>query len=415
MVAYTNYRSDPRVIRAAEAATAAGFFVDFLCLRRGDESEAETIRGVRLLRLNQVRYRGGGLLRYMLAYLEFFVRCLCKTTFLFLRHRYRVIHVNNIPDFLVFSAIIPRMLGARILLDIHDPMPNTFSSKFKSGEDGLFFKLLLWQEKISAHFAHRVLTVHEPVKQAILVGQHGLPEKEVEVIANFPDDSIFQLRDSYSATGAVRMVFHGTILERYGLRTAIAALEAVRDRSQLSLRIIGEGDFSSKLKQLIAERGLHDCVEFINQAFPVELIPAMIADCNLGFVPLERSSMTHYGLPLKMLEYIALGLPVITVRNAAISYYFCEEDCLFYESNDAESLRRLFERVLAEPELLTEYHRRSVALRSRFIWSGERTKYTGLLRRLAFPDGSEAADSERIDVVGNGMRKPQSARVPLAR
>ena len=155
MIAYTNYRTDPRVIRAAEAAAGAGFDVDFIALRRPGDPAEETIKGVRLIRLNQTRYRGGGVLSYMLAYLVFFLRCLFKTSALHFRRRYAAVHVNNMPDFFVFCALVPKLMGAKVLLDIHDPMPKTFASKFKSGENGLAYKLLLWQEKLSAAFAGR--------------------------------------------------------------------------------------------------------------------------------------------------------------------------------------------------------------------------------------------------------------------
>src|SRR5215475_11200232 len=140
MIAYTNYQTDPRVIREAEAAVSGGFDVDFIALRRQGEPAEEMVRGVRVLRLNQTRYRGGGVIKYVLSYLEFFFRCLIKTTFLQLKKRYRVVHVNNMPDFFVFCALLPKLMGAKIILDIHDPMPNTFASKFKSGESGFFFK-----------------------------------------------------------------------------------------------------------------------------------------------------------------------------------------------------------------------------------------------------------------------------------
>src|SRR5687768_7256313 len=119
MIAYTNYRNDPRVIRAAEAAISGGFDVDFVALRRDGEPAVEMVRGVRLIHLAQTRYRGGGLLRYMLSYLEFFVRCFLKTTLLFFKRRYTVVHVNNMPDFFVFCALLPKLFGAKVLLDIH--------------------------------------------------------------------------------------------------------------------------------------------------------------------------------------------------------------------------------------------------------------------------------------------------------
>ena len=174
MIAYTNYRTDPRVIREAEAAVSGGFDVDFIALRRDGEPPREIVSGVRLIHLNQTRYRGAGVLWYVLSYFEFFLRCLLMTTWLQVKKRYRVVHVNNMPDFFVFCALLPKLMGAKVILDIHDPMPNTFASKFKRGDNGLLFRLLLWEQRVSAAFADQVLTVHDPVKNHILVKQHGI-------------------------------------------------------------------------------------------------------------------------------------------------------------------------------------------------------------------------------------------------
>ena len=382
MIAYTNYRTDPRVIRAAEAAVGAGFDVDFIALRREGEPLVEMVRGVRLLHVNQYRYRGRGLFSYMLAYLGFFVRCFFKSAILSFRKSYTVVHVNNMPDFLVFCTLIPKLMGAKILLDIHDPMPNTFASKFKSGDRGFFFKLLLWQEKLSAWYSDRVLTVHDPVKDLILV-KHGLPSDSIQVIANFADDQVFTLNPDYKADGRLRLIFHGTILERYGLRVLVQALSQVRNRDKMSVKIIGEGDFSRELKELIASAGLEDFVHFDNRFYPMHDIPGIISDANIGLVPLEISSITNYALPLKMLEYTSMGLPVITVRNAAISYYFGETDCLYYEPGSAESLRAVLDRVAEDPALLMEYHQKAVSIRGKFFWSNEKKKYVSLLRELS--------------------------------
>jgi glycosyltransferase involved in cell wall biosynthesis len=382
MIAYTNYRTDPRVIRAAEAAASAGFDVDFIALRRAGDPPEQSINGVRVIHLNQTRYRGGGALRYMLSYLGFFLRCLLKTTSLQYRRRYAAVHVNNMPDFFVFCALLPKLMGAKVLLDIHDPMPNTFASKFKSGENGLFFKFLLWQEKLSAAFADQVLTVHEPVKEYVLVKQHGLAAASIEVVANFPDDELFALKEPTEPDGRLRLAYHGTILERNGLRNAMLALAAMRHRDRVSVRIIGEGDFSEPLKKLIETLELSSVVRFDNRMYPVHEIPAQLADCNLGLVPLEISSITKYVLPLKLLEYLSLGMPSITVRNAAIGYYFGEDDCLFYDPTDPESLRAILDRLATSPDLLAHYQRRALALRSRFLWSREKQRYVALLRRL---------------------------------
>lgn len=382
MIAYTNYQNDPRVIREAEAALSGGFDVDFIALRRVGEPDEEIIRGVRVVHLNQCRYRGGGWLRYLLSYFEFFIRCFFKTTLMFLRRRYSVVHVNNMPDFFVFCTLVPRLMGAKIILDIHDPMPDTFASKFKRGEKSFVYRLLLWQERLSAFYVHRILTVNDPLKERVLA-QHGLPLESIHVIANFADEQLFQLRENYSVDGKLRLVFHGTILERYGLHDLMLALSKVRHRDRIHVRFIGEGDFADRLHAMIDSLGLRGTVEFMNRVYPLQEIPGILADSNLGLVPVETTSITNYALPLKLLEYISLGIPVITVRSAAIGYYFDDDDCLFYRPEDPASLPALLDRLAENPGILLRYRERAVALREKFVWGGEKKKYIALLRELS--------------------------------
>jgi len=94
---------------------------------------------------------------------------------------------------------------------------------------------------------------------------------------------------------------------------------------------------------------LQNLVRFDNRVYPLHDIPKIIGDCHLGLVPLEISSVTNYILPLKLIEYTALGLPVVTVKNPAISYYFKDGDCLFYDPFDVESLRAILDSVAERP------------------------------------------------------------------
>lgn len=381
MIAYSYYESDARVIREAEAAVAGGFEVDFLALHKAGTSQTEVIRGVRVIRLRQSKYRGGGYVRYILSYLEFFMRCFVKATIAFLRRRYDIVHVNNMPDFLVFSTVILKLCGAKIILDIHDPMPNTFASKFKGREKGFYYEILRWQERLSAAYCNLVLTVHHPVRDGILV-KHGLSSDSIEVIANFADSNLFPLRKSFDITDRIGFAFHGTILERSGLGILVTALANVRRKDRIFVKIIGEGDFSQRLSQMIDLLSLGKFVEFDNRSYSTHSISKRIEDCHVGLVPLEISSITNYALPLKLLEYMSLGLPVVSVRNEAISYYFDSGDCMFYEWDNADSLTALLDRILEDPAILLRYRERSIQLREKFSWESEKGKYIALLRKL---------------------------------
>ncbi len=381
MMAYTNYESDPRVIRAAEAALEGPFSVDVIALRRAGQPPVESIRGVRVLRVSQERYRGASRLKYLQSYAEFFLRCAVAATRLVPGRRYKVVHVNNMPDALVFAALVPRVLGSKIILDIHDPSPETFGAKF-DGARGLASRILLWVERLSVAFANRTITVSEPLKRGVL-STHGYAPDTIGVISNFADDELFRPIAYPPVDGAVRFVFHGTILERNGLGVLLDAVGRVRNRNRIRVRIIGEGDFSGTVARMVESQALGDVVEFVNRAYPLHEIPSMLADCHVGLVPLLMSKVANFALPLKLVEYTCLGMPSISVRNAAIEHYFRPDECMFFDSGDARALAALLDRVAEAPECLREYRAKVQVARERMRWSTEKEKYIRLLRDLA--------------------------------
>jgi glycosyltransferase involved in cell wall biosynthesis len=382
MIAYTNYSTDPRVIRAAEAAAEAGFEVDVLGLRRGGEAAEERVGGVRVIRLPQERYRGRARSGYVRAYLSFFLRCLVSSTRLFLRQRYAVIHVHNMPDVLVFSAVIPRILGAKVILDIHDPMPETLDAKYGGDGRGWLYPALLAMERLSVAFANRTITVNEPVRDNILV-KHGYRPEAIDVVANFADERLFKTMPYPRIDGRVRFVFHGTILARYGLRTLVEAVAKVQNRDRIQVRIIGEGDFSATLKELIVNYGVADLIDFQNRVFPLRDIPGVLSDCHVGLVPLDITPVSDFALPLKLIEYTCLGLPSITVGSTAIAYYLRPDECLMYPPGDSAALAAVIDGIAQEPMRLDAYRVRLAGARARLSWTREKDKYVAMLRALS--------------------------------
>ena len=137
MVAYTYYERDPRVRRDAEALIEAGYAVDVIALRDDAQQPKETISGVQIYRFPMSKLRGGKL-SYIYAYLTFFILASCYVSFLHLKNRYGLIYVHNMPNFLVFSAFLPKIMGVPVILDIHDQMPELFGSIF-TGKANSFF------------------------------------------------------------------------------------------------------------------------------------------------------------------------------------------------------------------------------------------------------------------------------------
>ncbi len=59
-----------------------------------------------------------------------------------LHKKYDLVHVHNMPDFLVFAAAVPKLMGSKTILDIHDIVPELYCSKFGISSNSVVFKLI---------------------------------------------------------------------------------------------------------------------------------------------------------------------------------------------------------------------------------------------------------------------------------
>lgn len=167
MVCHSYYPWDPRVRREAESLTEDGYTVEIICLRNDGEASVECVNGIMVYRLPAKRHQGSSLFIYLVEYLMFFAMSSFILTRQYFRKRYKLIHVHNLPDFLVFVASVPKIFGASVLLDIHDVMPEFFASKHDLDKDSYLIKFVGWVETMSARFADHILTAMPAFKEAI--------------------------------------------------------------------------------------------------------------------------------------------------------------------------------------------------------------------------------------------------------
>src|SRR5262249_12657449 len=108
VVLYSYYPADPRPRREAEALASAGMEIDLICLRENaSELARETINGVSVRRVPIPRRRDSKL-TYILQYGSFLAFCAGTLAYRAVRKRYHLVHVHNMPDVLVFSALVPK-------------------------------------------------------------------------------------------------------------------------------------------------------------------------------------------------------------------------------------------------------------------------------------------------------------------
>lgn len=389
MLAYTEYSTDARVRREAEAlAVVPDFKVRVLCLTEGDKARIWEKNKVTVEEIPQKKYVGDNQLRYLLSYVRFMKLAFFRLTRLFLRKELDVVHVHNMPDLLVFSAIVPRLLGAKLVLDIHDTMPETYEATFSKKKSRLLRKILCrflgLEEALSCLVAHRVICVNEPQRQVVV--KRGVPHGKTFVCMNVPDPSIFGDMADPPAPGrethCFRLVYHGTIAHRLNIDLAIRAVAELRERIQgLEFIIVGDGKGVEELRLLSDSLGLQEVTKFFGKK-SLEEVVRLLREMHLGVVPNDRNPATELMLPVKMMECMALGVPVIVPRLSTIEWYFPQEAVTYFEPGDPRSLAEGILDLYLNPEKREAKASAARKFLRQFAWENQRAGLLGLYEDL---------------------------------
>ena len=387
IVLYSYYATDPRPRREAEALQRAGMEVDVICLRPDASSPGrQTLNGVTVFQMPLKRRRSGKLV-YMAQYAWFLTCAFFTLSVRNFRQRYHLVHVHNMPDFLVFSALLPRLTGAKLILDLHDPMPELFRSIYDLPEDHFIVRWLKKMERHSIGFADLVLTPNLAFKE--LFTSRSCPAGKIETVMNSPETSIFDPDKFPHVNGQpvknkpFVLMYHGLIVERHGLDLAIQAVDRLRSRIPgLQLHMYGEPtDYSRKMMELVRELKLEDFV-YAHGFKPLDEIARDISQIDLGVIPNRLSSFTQINFPTRIFEYLAMHKPVMVPATKGISDYFNNDEILFFEAGNVENLAAKIEWAYQHPVEVQKLMERGRKIYDQHCWNLEEDKLVDLVARL---------------------------------
>jgi glycosyltransferase involved in cell wall biosynthesis len=388
VVLFSYYPADPRPRRAAEALVNEGMSVDLICLREAPtESKRETVNGVHVRRV-PLRRRRGGVFGYLFQYATFLLAALGILAARSLTRRYHLVHVHNMPDVLVLSALVPKILGAKIILDLHDPMPELMMTIFGLGPESRAVRILRRLEQWSIRGADLVLTCNLAFERQF--ASRSCPPQKIRIVMNSPDEQIFRFQQADSETTSLRspgkpfvIMYHGSLVERNGVDLAVEALARVRHAvPNAELRIYGAPTpFLGRVMESARARGLGDAVRFLGPK-RLEGIVEAIADCDVGVIPNQRSIFTELNMPTRIFEYLAVGKPAIAPRTEGILDYFDQDSLVLFELGDADDLARRIQDVWADPGKAAAIVRRGQEVYLAHTWRQERDVLIGAVDGL---------------------------------
>lgn len=382
MVTHSFYESDNRIIRYAEALAERGDQVEVVALRRSAQMpRRELVNGVLVHRI-QDRFGKdeGSPWSYLWPLLRFVI---VSAKWLYAHGKSRkfdLVHVHNIPDFLIFSAWPAKRRGARLILDIHDIVPEFFASKFGALPQSMLVRSLRWVEKVSAGVADHVILANHLWLERYTA--RSAPAQKCSVFINHVDQEIFEPQARPKRSGGPLILYPGGLQWHQGLDIAIRAFAILkRTLPEAQFHIYGEGSSKRQLMALTHELGLNESVRFFDP-LGLRAIARVVSDADLGVVPKRADSFGNEAYSTKIMEFMSLGVPVVVSATRVDRYYFDDSVVRFFESGNHEELARAMYDVLTNSQLRESLIRKANEYVVRQGWARHKSRYLQLVDTL---------------------------------
>ncbi|MCU0343450.1 MAG: glycosyltransferase family 4 protein [Ignavibacterium sp.] len=385
MITQSPYPMDPRVRRQAEKLEKEGYSIDILCVNTDGSPKIQIYGNITAYRIIQY-IRHEDQINYFVFSIKFFFLCFSKLQSLYSERKYNLIQVHNMPDYHIFIGLLQKIFfRVPLVLDIHDLTVDLFREKWSGRKSNLLLPLVKFTERISCSFASHVITVTDECVN-ILVSR-GVPREKITLILNTANEELFVFPDKKDFSEIkkdLKLFYHGTIAERFGLHIVIQALPQI-EKSIPNTQFIVYGKYDQKYKEelldLIKKLGLEAKVH-LNSSAPIEYILEILKSFDIGVVPYMGTAYMHLSLSTKAFEYIASGVPVISSRLRSMENVFSSKSISFFEAGNPDDLAKKTIELCNNPEL------RKTAIHSAFkdlekvSWKVMSNKYFNLIRSL---------------------------------
>ena len=382
MVVHAIYPGDPRVRRQSDALIEAGYEVDIICLRQRGETADEREGPRRIIRL-PVNRSFVGFAGHVAEYLAFTAMVGWRLAREHRHRRYDLVQVATVPDFLAFAAIPEKLGGVPLLLDLHEDMPEFFRDRFRHPLLRPLHPLVTATARVSAWLPDRIITVHEPLRQLSIA--RGVPADSIDVVMNSADGRLFDPartgRRAFMADGQLRLVHHSNLQRIYGLDSAIEGVARLRPDLSWRLDVYGDGPWRPSIEATIDRTGTADRVT-LHGRVPIDDLPGLLADADIGLVPSVPEPYLEYSLSTKLLEYAAMGVPTVATDLATFRHHFTDAALRFVPGSDPDALARALEEMVADPAGTTAMGMEARRQASAYDWERQKERYRLIVDRL---------------------------------
>ena len=209
----------------------------------------------------------------------------------------------------------------------------------------------------------KILVSNNETKK-IIIDEYNVMQEKISIVPNGVDLSMFNITKKKNSK---KVVFAGAMYYHRGLDVLLETIPLVIEKiPDAKFVLLGSGTEMDKLKEIVSKNKLDNSVEFKGW-IEREKIPENIADASIGIGPLRLTEVTSRALPIKVLEYMAVSLPLIAQKGTLPNDVLENEKNGFFIENHIELAEKII-LLLNEPKKVENMGAHSLKLVQKFSW-----------------------------------------------
>ena len=209
----------------------------------------------------------------------------------------------------------------------------------------------------------KILVSNKETKK-IIIDEYNVMQEKISIVPNGVDLSMFNITKKKNPK---KVVFAGAMYYHRGLDVLLETIPLVIEKiPDAKFVLLGSGTEMDKLKEIVSKNKLDNSVEFKGW-IEREKIPENIADASIGIGPLRLTEVTSRALPIKVLEYMAVSLPLIAQKGTLPNDVLENEKNGFFIENHIELAEKII-LLLNEPKKVQNMGAHSLKLVQKFSW-----------------------------------------------
>jgi len=150
---------------------------------------------------------------------------------------------------------------------------------------------------------------------------------------------------------------------------------------KIEFLIYGDGPEKLKLEKLIKDLGLNGKV-FIKKGIPLNEIAKIMAEADIGIVPKRNDNFGSEAFSTKILEFMALGTPVLVAKTKIDFYYFYDSIVKFFEPENERDLASCILELINDDKEREKLSKNALEFVKNYTWDRNKQGYFEIIDRL---------------------------------